>query len=84
MQYDLTKPWGVMALQLRCRIDRARSSQDRGASAIEWVIITGVLVALAAAVGLIIYNMVKDQADSIDIPDAPGGGGGGGGGGGDT
>ena len=32
--------------------------RDRGASAIEWVIITGMLVALAAAVGVIIYRIV--------------------------
>jgi hypothetical protein len=81
MDHDLTTPWGFLAFELRRRIDRARSTEDLGASAIEWVIITGVLVALAAAVGLIIYNMVRDQANNIDIPDAPGGGGGGGGGG---
>lgn len=73
-------PQGFLVMELRRRLALARSSQDRGASAIEWVIITGVLVALAAAVGLIIYNLVKDRADSINIPDAPGGGGGGGGG----
>ena len=53
---------------------------DRGASAIEWVIITAVLVAIAAAVGLVIYNLVVDKANELDVPDAPGGGGGGGGG----
>jgi hypothetical protein len=81
MQHDLTTPWGFLAFELRRRVDRARSTKDLGASAIEWVIITGVLVALAAAVGLVIYNLVNDQAESIKMPDAPGGGGGGGGGG---
>ena len=77
---DLTTPWGFAYLQLRCRMDRARANPDRGASAIEWVIITAVLVAIAAAVGLVIYNLVVDKANEHDVPDAPGGGGGGGGG----
>ncbi len=72
---DLTTPWGILVLELRRRLARARSAPDRGASTIEWVIITGILVLLAAAVGAFIYNMVKNQAESIEIPDAPGGGG---------
>lgn len=74
-------PWGLLVLQLRCRVDRARTAPDRGASTIEWVIITGILVLVAAAVGAVIYNLVKGQADAITIPDAPGGGAGGGAGG---
>ncbi|PSL06773.1 hypothetical protein CLV30_102161 [Haloactinopolyspora alba] len=66
-------PLGWLLLTLRVHTDRARSAPDRGASAIEFVIITAVLVALAGAVGLVIYNLVKDEADSIEIPDAPGG-----------
>lgn len=81
MHLDLTTPWGFLYLELRRRYDRARATPELGASAIEWVIITGILVAIAAAVGLVIYNLVKNKADSITIPDAPGGGGGGGGGG---
>lgn len=67
----------LLAMEVRRRVAHARSTPDRGASAIEWVIITGILVAIAAAVGLVIYNMVTSQAESINIPDAPGGGGGG-------
>ncbi len=70
---DLTTPWGFLAMELRRRFARARSSRDLGASTIEWVIITGILVLIAAAVGAVIYNLVKNQADSISIPDAPGG-----------
>ena len=75
---DLTTPWGYAYLQLRCRMDHARANPERGASAIEWVIITAVLVAIAAAVGLVIYNLVVDNAKKLDVPDAPGGGAGGG------
>lgn len=66
-------PWGFLTMELRRRYARARISDDLGASAIEWVIITGILVAIAGVVGVIIYNLVKKQADSIVIPAAPGG-----------
>ena len=73
MNFSPWTPWGFFALELRRRIDRARSEPELGASTIEWVIITGILVLLAAAVGLVIYNMVTSQAESITIPNAPGG-----------
>lgn len=82
MFFALWSPLGVAELELRRRIDHARANPDRGASVMEWVIITGILVALAAIVGGIIFNTIKENADNITIPDAPGGGGGGGGGGG--
>ena len=78
-QLDLTSPVGMLQLELLRRWDRIRSN-DRGASAIEWVIISATLAALAIAVGLIIYNLVRDKAQTIDINNTPGGGGGGGGG----
>lgn len=80
---NLGTPIGWAWLTLRRRIDIARSTTDRGASAVEWVIITGVLLVLAGAVGWAIYNMVNDQSEGLEIPDLPGSGGGGGGGGGD-
>jgi hypothetical protein len=73
MNFSPWTPWGFLNVELRRRIDRARSEPELGASTIEWVIITGILVLLAAAVGLVIYNMVTAQAESIVIPDAPGG-----------
>ena len=66
-------PHGVLLLWLQVRLDRIRANPDRGASAMEFVIITAVLVALAAVVGGIIYTMVTDKAESINIPDTPGG-----------
>jgi len=68
-------PLGVIELELRRRVTQARATGDRGASVMEWVIITGILVALAAVVGGIIFNTIKGNAESITIPDAPGGGG---------
>lgn len=76
-------PFGVVEIEVRRRIARAQrlnDEGDRGASAIEWVIITGVLVVLAVAVGATLYDRITKEANSITIPDAPGGGGGGGGG----
>jgi len=72
-------PWtpaGFIELELRRRAAQARATGDRGASVMEWVIITGILVALAAVVGGIIFNTIKGNAEGITIPDAPGGGGG--------
>jgi len=66
-------PQGFLLMELRRRVARARSTDDLGASAIEWVIITGILVAMAAAVGLIIYNIVKDKAGELKTPAAPDG-----------
>ena len=67
-------PLGWLLLSLQVHTGRARRAPERGASAIEFVIITAILVALAAAVGVVIYQLVTDEAESIDIPDAPGGG----------
>lgn len=73
MYLSPTSPLLFLANELRRRYARARASEDLGASAIEWVIITGILVAIAAAIGVVIYRLVKTEADSIKIPDAPGG-----------
>jgi hypothetical protein len=77
MHRDLTTPVGFVALVLMARVDRLRRGDlSRGASAIEWVIISAVLGALAIAVGLIIYNKVNAKANQININNTPGGGGG--------
>ncbi|MDM7831255.1 hypothetical protein [Cellulomonas edaphi] len=67
-------PQGFMLMELRRRFARARSTEDLGASAIEWVIITGILVLLTAFVGKIIYDKVVASANNLDTdPAAPGG-----------
>jgi hypothetical protein len=60
-----------LANEMRRRYARARASEDLGASAIEWVIITGILVAIAAAIGVVIFRLINTEANSIVIPDAP-------------
>lgn len=73
MKLPLTSPLGFLLLRLRTRVDGARRSPERGASAIEWVIITAVLLTLAGVVGWAIYNFVSDAANELEVPDLPDG-----------
>lgn len=60
-----------LRVRLAARIHRLRTETDRsrGASAIEWAIITGLLAAIAIAVGAIIRQKVSSAADSISTGD---------------
>ncbi|WP_346112317.1 hypothetical protein [Nonomuraea maheshkhaliensis] len=61
------------------RLHRARTAPTRGASAVEWVIITAIIAGVALGLATLIANLVKDQ--QAQIQENFGGGGGGGGGG---
>ncbi|MFH8795754.1 hypothetical protein [Streptomyces sp. NPDC017941] len=51
---------------LQTRVRRARSGElDRGASAVEWVIISAVVVAIVGVVAAIINNALKGGADKV-------------------
>lgn len=51
---------------LRARVDRARSAEtDRGASAIEWVVIAAVVVGIVAAVAVVISQALEDRAEEV-------------------
>ena len=56
------------------RIERLRTETDRsrGASAIEWAIITGILALIAITVGWVIYNRVTSAANKINVDNGPG------------
>jgi Flp pilus assembly pilin Flp len=60
---------------MEARIERLRedSERSRGASAIEWAIITGILALIAITVGWVIFHRVKDAANKINIDNGPGG-----------
>ncbi|GAA1903410.1 hypothetical protein GCM10009716_11750 [Streptomyces sodiiphilus] len=55
-----------LAAFLRGRVQRARSGElDRGASAIEWVIIAAVVVGIVAGVAAVIMNALGSRAESV-------------------
>ena len=57
----------MLAGDLRERVGN-RLSEEKGASTVEWVIITGFLIVLAAVVGRIIYGLVQDAGDKLKVP----------------
>ena len=62
---------GYGELLLRERVRRARAQPELGASVIEWVIISALLVGIAAAVGTILLNKIRDKANSINLNTGP-------------
>ncbi|MFY1678256.1 MULTISPECIES: hypothetical protein [unclassified Streptomyces] len=51
---------------LRARVERARAGgRDRGASAVEWVIISAVVVAIVGAVAAIINTALSEGATKV-------------------
>jgi Flp pilus assembly pilin Flp len=52
---------------VQVRVQRLRGDEDRtrGASAIEWAIITGLLAMIALGVGVVIYRKVTSAANNI-------------------
>lgn len=57
----------LLKIMLDARFDRARNASERGATAVEWVVITAILVAIATAIGLTLSNLIKGKADSINL-----------------
>lgn len=60
---------------VEARVQRLRDESDksRGASAIEWAIITGILAFIAITIGWVIYRRVKAAANKINVDNGPGG-----------
>ncbi|MER5424626.1 Flp family type IVb pilin [Streptosporangium roseum] len=80
----LNHPWIVYTTAfLSVRIDRARNAPTRGASAVEWVIITAIIAGVALGLATLIQTLVTQKQDDISTQFGNSGGGGGGGGGGD-
>lgn len=61
-----TQHLNLLTTLVRARMAHARRS-EAGASAVEWVVITAILVAIAVAVGVILTQTITDKADSIDL-----------------
>ena len=51
-----------------------RLHDEEGASTVEWVIITGFLIVLAAVVGRAIYSMVDNASSNLQVPQIGNGG----------
>lgn len=68
----------VLMAYVRVRLEPLRKRSERGASAVEWAVISGITVAAAAAIGIVIWNKVRAGRDLIntEIPTDGGGGGG--------
>ncbi|GAB3678663.1 hypothetical protein [Angustibacter aerolatus] len=60
-------PLGFMVMMLRDRTARLRTADDTGASAIEWVLITVIVVGIVAAIGLTIKNKITTKANTLDL-----------------
>ena len=59
-------PLQVLFIMLNARLAKARDD-ERGASAVEWVVITAILVAIATAIGFTIKTLITNKADSINL-----------------
>lgn len=77
----LSHPWIVYATAfLNVRIDKARNAPTRGASAVEWVIITAIIAGVALGLATLIKGLVEGRQNDLNEQFGDGGGGGGGGG----
>ncbi|WP_093836999.1 hypothetical protein [Streptomyces aidingensis] len=55
-----------LTVMLRERVHRARAlGADRGASALEWVVIAAIVVGIVAVVGGVITTALTDRADEV-------------------
>lgn len=64
-RFSPATPIGFLELMLRGRLERARNADDRGASAVEWVVISAIVVAIAIAIGLILQGALEGKAEQI-------------------
>ncbi|GAA1279093.1 hypothetical protein Psi02_77750 [Planotetraspora silvatica] len=55
-----------LVVMLNVRIERARTAPTRGASAVEWVIITAIIAAVALGLATLIQGLVTDKQGEIE------------------
>ncbi|GAA3709954.1 hypothetical protein GCM10022224_089390 [Nonomuraea antimicrobica] len=76
-------PWIVyLTAYLGDRVHRARTAPTRGASAVEWVIITAIIAGVALGLATLIKSLVEQQQSNLEQSFGGGGTGGNGGDGG--
>jgi hypothetical protein len=52
---------------LRSRLDHARQQPEAGLTTVEWVVLIGVAVSIAIAVGVVIRGRIIDKANTIPL-----------------
>ncbi|RJL33553.1 hypothetical protein D5H75_12385 [Bailinhaonella thermotolerans] len=73
--FPFNTPQGLyLEALLRTRVHRARTAPTRGASAVEWVIITAIIAGVAMALALLIKQLVEDKSNEIKGEFGKGGG----------
>jgi hypothetical protein len=60
-------PLGFLMLLVHDRRARLAATTDRGASAVEWVVISALLIGIALALGLIIKSKVVGKANNLNL-----------------
>lgn len=55
-----------LTIMLNGRLAAARKD-ERGVSAVEWVVISGLVASIAIAIFVILRQRLKDQANSIEL-----------------
>ena len=50
----------------RARVLRADGDRERGASALEWAVISAILVTAAVLIGGVIYRVVQDKGTQLE------------------
>ena len=64
----------TIAGDVRDKVERRLLAEEKGASTVEWVIITGFLIVLAAVVGKAIYSLVNNASSNLQVPSIGNGG----------
>jgi Flp pilus assembly pilin Flp len=68
-------PWIIyLVALLSVRIHRARNAPSRGASAVEWVIITAIIAGVALGLATLIRQLVETKQSEIEGQFGGGGG----------
>jgi len=63
----MNHPWIVyLTAMLSVRVHRARTAPTRGASAVEWVIITAIIAGVALGLAALIRQLVESKQSEIE------------------
>ncbi len=62
-----TTPLGFLNMHLQDRRARVQATQDRGVSAVEWVVITVLVMGMVALVAGILKAKLETKAKSLDL-----------------